>query len=373
MENNFFESPLFQEALKIVEFRMDEASKRQVNIFGQTWYEKHFKVAEYAKTRDEFSTLLGQLHLTIAASTLNKDAEAPVRPLDGFGTVKQEMLRFGNIYQMKGEDIRAIAEYQRLYNRTADRQMVVNYIVEKLFDLRKKAVDGVKERLDILILSMLSNDGKFTFTAENDPNSPFIGQTIEFGFDAGHVLAADTAWTAANKATVDVIGDISDVVMAAEVTPTKMLMDKETLNYILGTTLLKRYINGTDAATRPITATQVNEELERLGLPTIELVQKKSRTFDGSEFHVFTPWKKGKILFIPEDKLGTIEHLVSDHDMGIVDPGVSYSKYDNIEITSWTTGQREGTRHTEHVKASLVGTPVWDSALNCLSLDTKLG
>lgn len=368
-ESSFFNSQLFQDAIQEVGFRMDVASERNAEVFGKTWYGKHFRMADYAKTRDEFSVLLGQMHLDIAASTVNRHSAPPVRPLDGFGKVKAEMLTYAHTYPMQDEDIRAIAEYQRYYNRASERKQVLDYIVNKLWNVRQKAINGVNERLDILILGLLSNNGKFTFTQENDPNSPYVGQTIDFGFDPTHVANVTTIWDDNNKGTVDVLADIADICAKAEVTPTKMLMRKETLNYMLSTSVLKHYINGTDQASRPIVLTQVNAELARLGLPIIEVVEKKSRTQDGASFNIFNPFAEGKILFVTTDNFGTIEHLITNHDLGINDPGVEYGKYNHIEVASWIQGLKEGTNHTEFVSASLTGTPVWDDALNAYSLD----
>ncbi len=368
-EYNFFNSPIFQEALKEVGYRMDAASQRNVEIFGKTWYGKHFSMAEFAKTKDEFSALLGQMHLDIAASTINRNAAPPVRPLDGFGLVKAEMLTFAHTYPMQDEDIRAIVEYSRYYNRSSERRQVIDYITKKLWNVRQKAINGVNERLDIMILGLLSNEGKFTFTKENDPNSPFIGKTINFGFDESHAASVTTDWTDANKATVDIIADIAAVIENADHKPTKMLMRRSTLNFILSTAILKRYINGTDNASRLIVEAQVNAELERLGLPTIEVVDKLSRTIDGTAENKFNPFTDGKILFVPEDNFGTIEHLITNHDLGIDDDGVTYGKYNHIEVASWMQGLKEGTSHTEFVSASLTGTPIWENALDCYSLD----
>lgn len=368
--DSFFNTGVFQEALKEVGFRMDAASQRNADVFGKTWYGKHFTMAGDPKTREEFTTLLGQYTLSYAASTINRNSAPPVRPTDGFGQVKAEMLTFAHTYPMQAEDIRAIAEYMRYNNRASDRRRVVEYIIKRLWNVRERAINGVNERLDNIILTMLSNKGTYTFTAENDPNSPFIGKTINFGFDEGHADGVDNDWSAANRETVDVIADLVEAVSQMDVTPELMLMDRATLNFMLTTSILKKYINGTDNASRPIVQTQLNAELQRLGLPAIEVVEKKTRILDGTSEKTIVPWLSGKILFVPGSNFGTIEHLITDHDLGIDDPGVTYAKYNNIEVSSWTQGLKEGTHHTEFVSASLTGTPVWSNVLDSYELDT---
>ena len=98
--DSFFNTGVFQEALKEVGFRMDAASQRNADVFGKTWYGKHFTMAGDPKTREEFTTLLGQYTLSYAASTINRNSAPPVRPTDGFGQVKAEMLTFAHTYPM---------------------------------------------------------------------------------------------------------------------------------------------------------------------------------------------------------------------------------------------------------------------------------
>lgn len=370
-ENSFLTSSLYLEAAEAAKTIINDASVRHLDIFGKTWFTKHFRMADFARTEGEFTAILADLHAAPAASTINQYSERPIRSLDGFGKVKAEMLTHAHTYKLEAEDLRAIAIQQRILSGYSDRAKLFDFIVNKLMNIRERAIKGVLNRIDYIILEMLSNEGQYTFTEQNDPASPYVGQTISFGFDPSHAGNVTVAWTEANKSTVNILEDIMGVYNAAEVKPVKMLMRMEQLMYMLTTDKMKLYVNGTDRASAPISVTDVNNLLARYGLPSIELVQSDIRINKngGKSYNMVQPWKEGKILFVPQDNFGTIEHQVTDADLGLKSPGVEYSKYNGIEVTSWTQGLKEGTNYTEFVSAGITATPVVDTIKNMYSLD----
>lgn len=370
-ENSFLTSSLYLEAAEAAKTIINDASARHLDIFGKTWFTKHFRMADFARTEGEFTAILADLHAAPAASTINQYSERPIRSLDGFGKVKAEMLTHAHTYKLEAEDLRAIAIQQRILSGYSDRAKLFDFIVNKLMNIRERAIKGVLNRIDYIILEMLSNEGQYTFTEQNDPASPYVGQTISFGFDPSHAGNVTVAWTEANKGTVNILEDIMGVYNAAEVKPVKMLMRMEQLMYMLTTDKMKLYVNGTDRASAPISVTDVNNLLARYGLPSIELVQSDIRINKngGKSYNMVQPWKEGKILFVPQDNFGTIEHQVTDADLGLKSPGVEYSKYNGIEVTSWTQGLKEGTNYTEFVSAGITATPVVDTIKNMYSLD----
>ena len=161
------------------------------------------------------------------------------------------------------------------------------------------------------------------------------------------------------------------VYQAAEVKPTKMLMRIEQLMYMLTTAKMKLYVNGSDRASAPISVEDVNTLFAKYGLPSIELVQRDIRINKngGKQFDMVQPWKEGKILFVPSDDFGTIEHQYTDADLDLKSPGVEYSKYNNIEVTNWVQGLKEGTNYTEFVSAGITATPVVDTIKSMYTLD----
>jgi hypothetical protein len=131
------------------------------------------------------------------------------------------------------------------------------------------------------------------------------------------------------------------------------------------------YVNGSDRASAPISVEDVNRLFARYNLPEIELVQSEIRIDKngGKTRTMSQPWAEGKILFVPQDHFGTIEHQVTDADLDLKSPGVEYSKFNNIEVTNWTQGLKEGTNYTEFTSAAITATPVVDIIGNMYSLD----
>lgn len=374
---NLLNTPLYKEAVEEIRFRMDGASERNIQLFGQTWFSKHFRMGDFARSEAEFTSILGQMHAAPAASTINQFSARPIRSLEGFGKVKAEMMTAAHTYKLEAEDLRAIALYQKLYPAARDRQKVLDYIVNKLMNVREKAIKGVQERIDITVLSLLSNDGKYTITKDNDPGSPYIGTELDFGFDATHASKVSTSgdiWNESNAATVNVLEDImsiNDQAQANGYAFEKILLRREQLMYMLTTSKLKLYVNGNDRASRPITINDVEDLFAKYGLPTFEIVQHISTVEkDGGKTRTqFQPWTAGKLLFVPSNDFGTIEHLITDADLIGPDEGVQYAKYNHIEVTSWEQGLKEGTNHTEFVSALLTSTPVVDAIKDMWSLD----
>lgn len=370
-EQSFLSSPLYLEAQEAAKTIISDASARRLDIFGKTWFSKHFTMSDFARTEGEFTAILADLHAAPAASTINQYSERPLRSLEGFGKVKAEMLTHAHTYKLEAEDLRAIAIQQRILNRYEDRAKLMDYIVKRLLNVRERAIKGVLNRLDYIVLTLLSNEGKYTFTNDNDPGSPYVGQTIDFGFNPANAGNVDTVWTEANKSSVNILEDVMGVYENAEVKPTKMLMRMEQLMYMLTTDKMKLYVNGSDRASAPISVEDVNNLFRRYGLPEIELVQSEIRIDKngGKTRTLSQPWAEGKILFVPQDHFGTIEHQVTDADLNLKSPGVEYSKFNNIEVSTWTQGLKEGTNYTEFTSAAITATPVVDIIGNMYSLD----
>ena len=158
-EQSFLSSPLYQEVLGEVRLIMDGAAQRHIDLFGQPWYKKHFKMGDFARTEGEFKALLGQVRLAPAASSINQYSERPIRSFEGLGTVNAEMVTWAHTYKLDAETIRAIALYQKLYPSTADKTKVMNFIRTKLLNARGKVIEGVENLLGILVRAVIKGDG----------------------------------------------------------------------------------------------------------------------------------------------------------------------------------------------------------------------
>jgi hypothetical protein len=373
MQTIFESNPYFKEALRKVNFRIDEASKQNVEIFGKTWAEKHFTYGNLPHLSKDFKTLLGKMHLTIAASTINGRSAEPLRMNQGFEELAQKMFTHAHAYKMEADYIRDLMLRAKAAVNVTDEQ-IVDYLVNEIFDQQTEAVMGVRARMDIIILEALSNHGQFTFTKDNDPQSPFIGTTIGFGFDPKKKgsVEAGKEWTDAHKATIDPISEIDSVLKQNRlIKPKKILTDYSTLLYMESCDKMKGYLNTTLYPNDPISETKINSWLAEHNLPTIEVVDFTCGVQDGDDVKDYTPWKEGQLVFIPQDKLGTIETSYSDAELGMKSDGVKYNHYGRIETRRFVQGEKENSDYAEITKASMTGAPSFVSAKNIITLDTK--
>ena len=109
MAKSIFEyNEAFKQALRRTQFRIDAASKKNVEIFGKTWYENHFAMGRVPHMLSDFDTILGKMHLTIAASTINGRSAEPLRMNQGFGKIAQKMFTHAHAYKMDADEIREL-------------------------------------------------------------------------------------------------------------------------------------------------------------------------------------------------------------------------------------------------------------------------
>lgn len=370
---NFFDTNDYLNALKRVNVRMEEASKRNANIFGETWYTKHFTVNPVPHPTNEFKTILHQMNLPIAASTINQHSTEPLRMKDGLASLEQSMFTYAHGYRLDIDELRELILMKHL---PGQEQNALTGIFNKVLDITGKCVDGVHARLDVLTMGALSNAGKFTFTKDNDPASPFIGKTIDFGFDPKHDLEeTDGAlqWTDANAAStaIDPVVLIDSICQQSPIKLTKILTDKSVVNFLLKSATMKAYLNSTLHPNMPISLEAINSFLSTHGLPTFEVVERRVRIQKDADTYEITPWAAGKLLFVPSDKFGTIETGMTDNEMGFPSEGVTYGHYGRIETSRFRLGEKEQSSYAEIYKARLTAVPAINGILDMWSVKVK--
>lgn len=361
----------FKEAAKKVQFRLDVASKEHYDIFAQPWYRKHFTFGAVPHMDKDFKTILGKLYLPVAASTINDRSAEPLRMNQGFTEKAQTMFTHAHAYRLTADEIRKLLQMANLAEKNAD-VAAVEYIANVLMDHVRLAVEGVDARLDTIILGALSNGGEYTFTADNDPGSPFVGETISFGMPAANkaVVGTGNEWVDANAATVDPIKEIEDV-LAKQRTPIKtILIDRATLRFLQKTDAMRSYINSTLYPNQPLSITAVNRWMADNAYPTFEIVEREVGVQKGGSVATITPYKAGQLVFLPENQIGTIETCFSDAEMGLKSEGVKYANYGRTEVRRLTQGEKENATYCEITKASLTAAPSMNTIDRILTLDT---
>jgi hypothetical protein len=361
----------FREAAKKVKFRLDVASKEHYEIFAQPWYKKHFKYGAIPHLTKDFKTIIGKLYTPVAASTISDHSAEPLRMNQGFTELDQSMFTHAHAYRMSADEIRDLLLMSEMAEKQGDIN-AVEYIADVLMNHVKAAVEGVDARLDMIILSALSNGGQYTFTQENDPGSPFVGKTIEFGLPESNkaVVGAGNEWVAGNESKVDPIKEIEDVLAKQRGAIKTILIDRQTLRFIQKTDAMKGYVNSVDYPNQPLSISAVNRWMADNGYPTFEIVEREVAVQNGSSINTVCPYKAGQLVFLPDTQIGTIETCLSDAEIGLKSEGVKYANYGRTEVRRLTQGEKENATYCEITKASLTATPAMDTIDRILVLDT---
>ena len=367
MASIFEYNKAFKEAAQKVKFRLDVASKEHYDIFAQPWFKKHFTYGAVPHLEKDFKTILGRLYLPVAASTINDRSAEPLRANQGFTEKTQTMFTHAHAYRMSADEIRDLYLMAEIAAKNADTD-AVEYIANALMDHVRFAVEGVDARLDTIILGALSNEGTYTFTKENDPGSPFIGETISFGMDKTKQCAtvgADYTWVAGNESK-----EIEDVLARQRSAIKTILIDRATLRFIQKTDAMKGYINSQLYPNQPLSGAMINNWMRDNGYPTFEVVEREVGIQDGSAIRTITPYKAGQLVFLPETQIGTIETRLSDAEIGMASEGVKYANYGRTEVRRFAQGEKENATYCEITKASLTAAPAMNTIDRILTLDT---
>lgn len=374
MAQSIFEyNETFKAALRRTKFRIDAASKEKIEIFGKPWYDKHFTVGRVPHMLSDFNTILGKMHLNIAASTINGKSAEPLRMNEGFNQLAQKMFTHAHAYKMDADTIRELLLMAKAAQENADVQ-AVDYIADELFDYNRKAVQGVRERIDYIILYTLAH-GKYQVTAANDPNSPFVGQEWDFGISSSNIdtVGAGQYWV--DGASVDPIAQIGSVLNNVRHRYKKILLSRSSMMYLLSNSALKGYINSQLYPNLPLSEAIINRWMQENGFPTFEVVEKSTLIQKGASLSEINPWDEQyqPLVFLPDDQIGTIETRLSDAELGMKSEGVKYANYGRIELRTFTQGERENADYAEIIKASVTAAPSMDTADQILILKTKEG
>lgn len=372
---NIFTDNIYLDNVKKVNKVVDLASQQQKEIFDKPWYTKHFAQGG-THVADVFDTILDQMHFDIAASTIQRKSEMPLRAMEGINTLNQNLFTYAHGFRLEKDEIVKLSTLFLIARGRGDKneiERIKGEIYKRLFSVKAKAVNGVRSRLDIIIMEGLSNGGVFTFTTQNDPGSPCVGTTIDFGMPSENkwTVGSGREWTMANKANMDVLADLDDIKKGAGlVKPAIALIDRETMDAVVASDKLKGYINSTLYPNMPLSDEMVNNFLRGRGLPVFEVVERETLIQKGDMLVPYTPWKKGQVVLIPQETIGTIETRLSDAELGVKDPGVELSYYGRIELHEYKMGEAQGTDYTEITKAVLTAAPAISSIKNIHVLDT---
>ena len=318
----------------------------------------------------DFEELIGKQQISIMASTIGENSEAPIIGTEGLETFKERVLHHAIAVPLSMQDYRRVLQLQD--SRAIDDNAVKNELIKIMWGNTETAVNGVEGRIDNIFLSALSNCGVFTFSDSNNPEGGIRG-TINYQMPAGNIASADTAWTEANLNSVDPFEDIQEVLDLADDKSVigSILISPAKMSYICRSPKMKKMIFGSDRSSSILTMAMVNQYMEQNELPTFTKIRRKLRVKKaGNKFDPVTPWNTDNIVFVPAGKLGTIKNALTDSELK-PEADVTYSMYGRIRISEYFIGKTKGTRHGEYTEAESLCLPVISEINNIYTLKTN--
>lgn len=348
-------SSIFGELTKEVQIRIDAATELRKRLFDQNIYERYLDW-DVPTIGLNFEELIGQYNLSVAAATLDSKGKEPILGTEGLDTLKQKVLTHQMSYSMPIEEYRKVL--QILDSRMLTDDQKTQQLINLMWNNVSTVVKSVQSKLDIIFLGALSNQGVFTFNANNNPEGGVRG-IIDYKMPPENIASVTLDWTDTNKDNVDPFEDIQGVVDAAQdkVTFDKILMSPSRLSYLLKSRKMKQVIFGTDKSGTPLLMSGLNEFLRSNDLPVIETVRRITRIQDNGKLSEYKPWNDKNIVFVPAGKLGVIKNAYADNELR-QEPGVTYSNYGRIRISQWGKGETDNSNGVEFTKAQSLSLPV---------------
>lgn len=348
-------SSIFGELTKEVQIRIDAATELRKRLFDQNIYERYLDW-DVPTIGLNFEELIGQYNLSVAAATLDSKGKEPILGTEGLETLKQKVLTHQMSYSMPIEEYRKVL--QILDSRMLTDDQKTQQLINLMWNNVSTVVKSVQSKLDIIFLGALSNNGVFTFNANNNPEGGVRG-IIDYKMPPENIASVTLDWTDTNKDNVDPFEDIQGVVDAAQdkVTFDRILMSPARLSYLLKSRKMKQVIFGTDKSGTPLLMSGLNEFLRSNDLPVIETVRRITRIQDNGKLSEYKPWNDKNIVFVPAGKLGVIKNAYADNELR-QEPGVTYSNYGRIRISQWGKGETDNSNGVEFTKAQSLSLPV---------------
>ena len=368
MPNTFVGSSLFGELTKNVQARIDAASELNKQLFDKVIY-RDYLTWDTPMTGLDFEELLGKQNITIAASTIGENSEAPIIGTEGLETFKERVLHHSIAVPLTMQDYRRVLQLRD--SRAVSEKAVMDELIRIMWGNTETAVNGVEARIDLIFLSALSNCGVFTFSGENNPEGGVRG-TINYGMPSGNIATAKTSWTEDNIDTVDCMEDIQEVLDAADDVTSldRILISPAKMSYMCRSKKMKMMIFGEDRSSSILTMAAINQYMEQNELPTFTKIRRKVRIKKaGNKFVQLTPWNTDNIVFIPAGSLGTVKNALTDSELR-PEADVTYSMYGRIRIQEYYIGKTKGTRHGEYTEAESLSLPVISEINNIYTLKT---
>lgn len=361
-------SSIFGELTKNVQLRFDAVSKLNKQLFDNALFEQ-FLDWDTPTVGLNFEEIIGKYNITIAAPTIGDNSKESVLGTEGVQTYANRVFKHALTRPMTTQEYRKVLSL--LDSKMISDDAKKNELIKLMWGNVETVVNAVKAKIDMIFLGALSNEGVFTFDANNNPEGGVKG-SIDYKMPSENKATANLDWTDANIATVDVFEDIQSVIDAADdkVKLTKILAAPSKVSYMLRSAKLKRAVFGIDKSGTPLTLAALNEFLQQNDMPIIEKARRTVRVKNGNVVTPVSPFNAKNLVFVPDGKLGTIKNAYADSELK-QENGVSYSNFGRIRVSQWGVGETQGSNGVEFTKAESLALPVITEINGIYSLKTE--
>lgn len=364
----FIFSSIFGELTRRVQIRFDKISELNKQVFDNVLYETYLDW-DIPTVGLNFEEIIGQYNITIAAPTIGDDSKEPIMGTEGLSTLAERVVRHSLTLPMSIQDYRKVL--QILDSKSLDDATKTKQLIELMWKNVVSVVNAVHAKLDMIFLGALSNEGKFEFTPDNNPEGGVRG-VIDYQQPAANIATSKTAWTAANVETVDCFEDIQAILDAAQdkVVLDKILCAPSATAYMCRTKKIKQMVWGSDRSARLVQLSDLNAYMQENGFPTFEHIRRQIRIQNGTKRTPITPWNAKNLVFVPAGKLGVIKNAYANSELR-QEPGVAYSNYGRIRVSQWGVGETQNSNGVEFSKAEAFALPVITEMNGIYTLKTQ--
>jgi len=368
MSQAFPYSSVFGNLTENVQVRFDAVSELHKRLFDNVIFER-FLDWDTPTIGLDFSELIGQYNITVAAPTIGDQSKEAILGSHGLDTLKETVLNHSITLPMTIQDYRKVLAL--LDSKSLPDKARTEQLVKLMWGEVTTVVASVLGKLDMIFLGALSNEGTFTLDDTTNPEGGVRG-SISFNQPASNIATATTAWTAANIETVDCFEDIQQVIDAAQnkVVFGKVLLAPALISYMCRSKKIKQMIWGVDKSAKMVLLSELNSYMSSNNLPIFEPIRRQVNIQNGRNVTPYTPWNANNIVFVPDGKLGVVKNAFANNEIK-AEPGVAYSNYGRIRVSQWGVGETQSSNGVEFTKAESLSLPVITEMNGIYTLKTQ--
>lgn len=364
----FIFSSIFGELTRNVQLRFDAVSELNKRLFDNVIFEKYldWDTPQIGLT---FEELIGQYNISVAAPTIGDSSKEAILGTNGLETLSESILVHAITLPMSIQDYRKVLAL--LDSKSIPDKVKAQQLVTLMWGNVETVVKSVLGKIDMIFLRALSNEGVFTLDDTTNPEGGVRG-SISFNQPAGNIATSTTAWTPANKATVDCFDDIFSVISAAQdkVVFGEILCSPQLIAYMCSSANIKKMIWGNDKSARMVMPKDLNAYMQENGFPVFTPIRRTVMVQDHNQRTPYTPWNVQNMVFVPAGKLGIVKNAFTNNELK-PEPGVAYSNYNRIRVSQWGVGETQNSNGVEFTKAEAFALPVITEMNGIYTLKTQ--